>query len=83
MESLAGGGAAGEGQDYLVSTTPEYLAVFISIHSDTHRITVKDCADRLLLDVCGGIVESGKKTGDAHEDFYLAARVPDRGAGDG
>lgn len=53
------GGAMGEGnpmEEYLVATTPENLADFISSHRDAHRITVTDIADRPLLDVSKGFI---------------------------
>ena len=43
-------------EEYLVSTTPENLADFISSHRDANRLTVTDIADRPLLDVSGGLI---------------------------
>ncbi len=43
----------GTREEYLIATTPENLADFISSHHDAHRITVTDIADRPLLDVSG------------------------------
>lgn len=50
-------------EEYLVSTSPENLADFISIHRDAHRVTVTDIADRPLLDVNGGIINGNPEPG--------------------
>lgn len=50
-------------EEYLVSTTPENLADFISSHRDANRITVTDIADRPLLDVSGGIINGNPGSG--------------------
>lgn len=50
-------------EEYLVSTTPENLADFISSHRDAHRITVTDIADRSLLDVSGGLINGNPEPG--------------------
>lgn len=50
-------------EEYLVSTTPENLADFISGHRDAHRITVTDIADRSLLDISGGLINGNPGSG--------------------
>ncbi len=50
-------------EEYLVATTPENLADFISSHRDAHRITVTDIADRPLLDVSGGFINGNPEPG--------------------
>lgn len=50
-------------EEYLVATTPENLADFISSHRDAHRITVTDIADRPLLDVSGGFINGAPGPG--------------------
>lgn len=50
-------------EEYLVSTTPENLADFISSHRDAHRIIVTDIADRPLLDISGGIINGNSEPG--------------------
>lgn len=60
------GGAMGEGnpmEEYLIATTPENLAVFVSGHRDAHRITVTDIADRLILDIGGGFINGSPGPG--------------------
>lgn len=66
------GGAMGEGnsmgkkpprEEYLVATTPENLADFISSHRDAQRITVTDIADRPLLDISGGFINGNPGPG--------------------
>lgn len=50
-------------EEYLVSTTPENLADFISSHREAHRITVTDIADRSLLDISGGLINGNPGSG--------------------
>lgn len=66
------GGAMGKGtsmgkgnpmEEYLIATTPENLADFISSHREAHRITVTDIADRPLLDVSGGFINGNPEPG--------------------
>ena len=60
------GGAMVEGnprEEYLVATTPENLADFISSHRDAQRITVTDIADRPLLDIGGGFINGSPGSG--------------------
>lgn len=60
------GRAIGEGTptgEYLIATTPENLADFISGHRDAHRITVTDIADRPILDISGGFINGSPGPG--------------------
>ena len=50
-------------EEYLVATTPENLADFISSHRDAHRITVTDIADRFLFDVSGCVINGNPGPG--------------------
>ena len=50
-------------EEYLIATTPENLADFISSHHDAQRITVTDIADRPLLDVGGGFINGSPGPG--------------------
>ena len=50
-------------EEYLIATTPENMADFISSHRDAQRITVTDIADRPLLDVGGGFINGNPGPG--------------------
>lgn len=50
-------------EEYLIATTPENMADFISSHRDAQRITVTDIADRPLLDVGGGFINGSPGPG--------------------
>lgn len=51
-----GGGAS---KEYVIATTPENLANFIGSHLyDAERMTVTDFLDRLILNTCGGFLDS-------------------------
>lgn len=50
-------------EEYLIATTPENMADFISSHHNAHRITVTDIADRSLLDVSGGFISGNPGPG--------------------
>lgn len=50
-------------EEYLIATTPENMADFISSHHDAQRITVTDIADRPLLDVGGGFINGSPGPG--------------------
>ena len=71
-------------EEYLVSTTPENLADFISSHRDTHRITVTDIADRPLLDISGGLVNGNPGSGVRTKILNRLAKIQtgDKAAGE-
>ena len=50
-------GGAREG--YLIATTPENMANFVGSHFlDAQKMVITDIADRLILDTCGGFIDT-------------------------
>ncbi len=62
-------------EEYLVATTPENLADFISSHHDAYRITVTDIADRPLLEINGGFINGSPGTGLRTEILTRLAQI--------
>lgn len=71
-------------EEYLVSTTPENLADFISSHREAHRITVTDIADRSLLDISGGLINGNPGSGVRTKILNRLAKIQtgDKAAGE-
>lgn len=71
-------------EKYLVSTTPENLADFISCHREAHRITVTDIADRSLLDISGGLINGNPGSGVRTKIINRLAKIQtgDKAAGE-
>lgn len=71
-------GTMGEGTptgEYLIATTPENLADFISSHRDAYRITVTDIADRPFLDISGGFINGRPEPGMRTKIFNRLAKI--------
>ena len=62
------GDAMGEGkpmgkenprEEYLIATTPENMANFVGSHFlDAQKMVITDFVDRLILDTCGGFIDT-------------------------
>ena len=46
-------------KEYLIATTPENMANFVGSHFlDAQKMVITDIADRLILDTCGGFIDT-------------------------
>lgn len=46
-------------KEYLIATMPEDLANFVGSHSlDAQNMVITDTADWLILDICGGFIDT-------------------------
>ena len=46
-------------KEYLIATTPENMANFVGSHFlDAQKMVITDFVDRLILDTCGGFIDT-------------------------
>lgn len=46
-------------KEYLIATTPENMANFVGSHFlDVQKMVITDFVDRLILDTCGGFIDT-------------------------
>ena len=46
-------------KEYLIATTPENMANFVGSHFlDAQKMVITDFVDRLILDTCGGLIDT-------------------------
>ena len=75
----------GERQEYILSTTPENMANFIGSHfCDAEKIVVTDILDRLIVDTCGGFLNTCPDQGLCHEiiSFLASIQMGEKEAGE-
>lgn len=66
----------GERQEYILSTTPENMANFIGSHfCDAEKIVVTDILDRLIVDTCGGFLNTCPDQNLCHEIISFLAPI--------
>lgn len=66
----------GERQEYILSTTPENMANFIGSHfCDAEKIVVTDILDRLIVDTCGGFLNTCPDQDLCHEIISFLAPI--------